>query len=554
MYFTLEKNAMSVTRTLRLALLAVLFFLPAQADAHFLWLVTSEDGGKLHLYFSEGAEPGEPELLRNARGATVHLLTAGGVPQKVDMDVGDDSLVAPLKSGEARNALFVLRHDYGVISRGESTFLLRYYAKTGPALGSPAWKIDARKHIEFDIQPEANENDIRLTVTWNGKPVAGSEVLIAGPGVDLKANSDKDGVVTFKKGKPGLYSVRARHIEEKEGEHAGKKYSSVRHYCTLAVKVPGKEDSKTTEPGDAGAKRFPDLPKGLTSFGAAIADGHLYVYGGHMGRAHSYYVEGQSDKLQRLNLKDPAGWEVVASGPPLQGLAMVSHAGKVYRVGGFTAKNKQGEPKDIWSQDDVASFDPQTKTWTALPSLPEPRSSHDAAVIGSKLYVAGGWTLQGDQQSTWLETAWVMDLAAKEPKWTALPKPPFLRRALALAAFQDKLYVIGGMQQKGGPITRVDVYDPATGKWSEGPALAGEAFEGFGCSAFAVDGRLFVSTNKGNLQELSQDGKSWKSVQKLTRARFFHRMLPLGEQSLLSVGGANMGEGKFLEVDVFDVK
>ncbi|MFQ5731482.1 MAG: hypothetical protein ACE5KM_05970 [Planctomycetaceae bacterium] len=101
------------------------------------------------------------------------------------------------------------------------------------------------------------------------------------------------------------------------------------------------------------------------------------------------------------------------------------------------------------------------------------------------------------------------------------------------------------MRQRGGPTTRVDTFDPATKKWSQGPNLQGEAFEGFGYSAFAVEGRHYVSTNQGNLQRLSDDGKTWKTVRKLQRGCFFHRMLPLGSNRLLFVGGASMAVGKF---------
>lgn len=272
-----------------------------------------------------------------------------------------------------------------------------------------------------------------------------------------------------------------------------------------------------------------------------------------MGRAHSYSIKGQSNVLRRLKLKGKRKWEVVSTGPRMQGLAMVAYGGKLYRVGGFTAKNKAGEKRNLWSQTAASCFDPKTKKWLAMASLPEPRSSHDAALIGSKLYVAGGWSLQGKTKSQWHKTAWVLDLAGKSPVWKPLPKPPFQRRALALAAHGEKLYVIGGMQQHGGPTTRVDLYDPTTKKWAQGPSLQGEAFEGFGCSAFAVNGRLYVSTNRGNLQQLAKDGKSWKIVRKLERVRFFHRMLPLSRNRLLFVGGASMSVGKFAEIDVVEV-
>jgi N-acetylneuraminic acid mutarotase len=245
----------------------------------------------------------------------------------------------------------------------------------------------------------------------------------------------------------------------------------------------------------------------------------------------------------------------VAQGPRLQGLALVAHDGKLYRIGGFTAKNPPGEDHDLWSQNDFASFDPATGQWTDLPSLPEPRSSHDAAVIGDIVYVVGGWSMQGPDNTTWHTTAWNCDLSAETKEWTPLPQPPFQRRALSLAAHNGKLYCLGGMQEEGGPTRAVAVYDPESKTWRDGPKLLGEKpINGFGSSSFAVRGKLYVSTLDGSLQKLSDDGQSWEKAGQLERARFFHRMLPLGDSQFVFVGGANMGIGKFEEVEVLDVE
>src|SRR5690606_23258460 len=191
---------------------------------------------------------------------------------------------------------------------------------------------------------------------------------------------------------------------------------------------------------------------------------------------------------------------------------------------------------------------------TELPPLPEPRSSFDAAVLGDAIYVVGGWSMQGTQENQWHETAWKLDLSGSTPQWQPLPSPPFQRRALALASHDDKLYAIGGMGAEGGPSRQVDVFDPESGKWSSGPELPGEdRMAGFGASAFATGGRLYVSTIDGVLQRLSQDGPQWEIVGKTPTARFFHRMLPLDDSHLLVVGGANMGIGKFDEVEVLSV-
>jgi hypothetical protein len=258
----------------------------------------------------------------------------------------------------------------------------------------------------------------------------------------------------------------------------------------------------------------------------------------------------QSNDLWRLRLAgEKRAWTKMSSGPRLQGLALVAFDKYLYRLGGFTARNKKGDEHDLWSQSGVARFDPVAKTWTKMPPLPEPRSSFDAAVVGDAIYVAGGWQMQGDGESVWHKTAYRLNLKG-EPKWETLPEPPFQRRALALAAHGGRLYAIGGMQQKGGPTTRVDIFDPQAKKWSQGPALRGEPLTGFGSSSFATGGRLYVSAVDGSLQRLSKDGRSWESLKGLKTGRFFHRMLPLDERRLLVVGGANMSIGKVVETKV----
>ena len=319
----------------------------------------------------------------------------------------------------------------------------------------------------------------------------------------------------------------------------------------LAITVGGISED-TSQPTNQPVN-YPPIPEKVTSFGAAVLDGHLYIYGGHTGRPHSYDKDAQGNTLRRLNLQNPKAWEALVEGPGLQGLAMVACQGKLYRIGGFAAKNEKGGDQDLWSQADVACYDPKANQWTDLSPLPEPRSSFDAAVLNNQIYAIGGWKLAGGAEEHWHTTAYSIDVSTQNPRWQKLPTPPFQRRALAVAAYDGKIYVIGGMQSEGGPTTRVDVFDPETQKWSVGPSLLGEPMDGFGPSAFATGDCLYVSTYSGKLQRLDQNGKQWESVTKLERARFFHRMLPLSETRLISVGGASMESGKFDEVDVIDV-
>ncbi len=536
------------------AVLGLLSALPGTSQAHFIWLSIGDDGN-LHVHFSESAAPDDPDLLKYAENAEVWSVTADGKFSSVKVKRGEESLVGKLKRTQSE-AVFGARKDFGVMTRGDSTFLLRYYAKTGPSIDASAWQANTRKKLALDLVPSREADKIQVTAFWQGKPAKDVEVTVARPGADdIKKQTDKQGQITFAFGKPGMYELRARMVEDKSGKHQEKAYDEIRHYSTLALRL-----GQSTEANDESVavaktmKPFAAIPEEITSFGAAINKGVLYTYGGHTGAAHSYSKQEQGNVLMALKLDGKSKWEELIEGPHLQGLTLLSCGDQLCRIGGFTAKNDEGEDHDLWSQNSVEMYDPQSNAWRKMPSLPEPRSSFDAAVLGNHIYVIGGWAMSGEGDKVWHKTAWSLDFTSQKNQWEALPAPPFQRRALAVAVHGGKVYAIGGMKSEGGPTTRVDVYDPKTETWLQIDNLHGKSMTGFGCSSFATGGKLFVSTFDGSLQQLSSDGKSWKVVAKTPTARFFHRMLPLDESQLLMVGGANMEIGKFDEIEVIETK
>jgi N-acetylneuraminic acid mutarotase len=510
------------------------------AHAHFPWLVLTpeERPTQAAVYFGESAAPDDPELLDKVAHADVYLLAGRrSEPRQLELTKSDDALVADL--GDAAQATAAaLNLEYGVITRGGAPFLLKYYAKAYPSALTGTWRaLDRPEILPLEITPRFDAVQAVLRVTWEGKPAAGVEVNVGGPGLtdNITGVTDESGDFRCDLADSGLYSLRAKFVEQTAGELDQQSYSEVRHYSTLTIDYV--RPSVTTA-----AHSWPALPRGITSFGAAVAGDWLYVYGGHLGAAHSYSQDEQSNEFRRLNLAQPTEWESLPGGPRLTGLTMVAHGGKLYRIGGFAALNKAGEDDKLVSQADVARFDPQTMQWEELPSLPAGRSSVDAAVIGDTLYVVGGWNLQAGSDPQWHDSALSMNLAADTREWKAIAPPGFQRRAISVAAWDGKLYVIGGMQPEGGSTTRVAVYDPARDAWSEGPQLRGGSMDGFGTAAFATADRLTVTTMSGSIQELSADG-TWNYAGQLAQPRFFHRMLPW-RSDLVLVGGADMSVGK----------
>jgi len=551
-----------------LAVAGATLLVPSQGSAHFLWLNSDAPGGKPEavLIFGESAADEAyhlPEALadteiwcRLPEGQRVELKTS-----KVENDdrIG---LVAPLPDAKTPKVLEATRR-YGIY--GE--FLLTYYAKhilassndelstAGP---SPGLQFDI---VPKAVTPTANDDELELTLLWEGKPKADAEVNVSvgDDGEPTKLKSDASGKVIFKPLASGLVSVLANFYDTtKSGELNGKKYTSAAQYATLTFPWQKPSATKTSAAKSVlpakSQSGIPPLPEPVSSFGAAVAGDYLYVYSGHTGTEHDHSAANLSQHFRRVSLEGGHQWEVLPMQTPLQGLALVAHGGRLYRVGGMNARNRAtDDDEDLHSTTEFAAYDPATKQWTPLTPLPAPRSSHNAVVIGDKLYVTGGWTLAGSRDGKWLDNSLVYDFADPSTGWQTLPKQDFQRRALAAGEWHGKLVALGGMNQNAKVSRRVDFFDPAAGKWSKGPDLPGTGMSGFGVSAWSLGDNLYVSGFNGRVFKLAADGSKWEEVAKLAQPRFFHQLVPAAKKdALLVVGGASR-DGHLADVELVDV-
>lgn len=314
-------------------------------------------------------------------------------------------------------------------------------------------------------------------------------------------------------------------------------------FMAIAISFPAAQEVETMpdKPATPTQAGVTVMPQGFTSFGAAELGGYLYIIGGHTTRAHRYDKEGFNRNFYRLNLHDRTSWEILPGGVALQSVALVSAGGKLVRIGGMTALNAPGEPENLKSTNAVAAFDPLTNTWSDLPALPEVRSSHDAVAVGSRVYVFGGWQLDGANEDTpWHETGLVIDLDAETPAWQTL-KQPFTKRALALAETGGSIYAIGGMTQQGTS-SSVHVFNIEEQTWSEGPALPGQSrLGGFGCSAFSHNGRVHATNFDGEFFSIAEGEDAWRREGTLTFPRFFHRLIHVGNGEFAAIAGSARG-------------
>lgn len=295
----------------------------------------------------------------------------------------------------------------------------------------------------------------------------------------------------------------------------------------------------------------PLLPTAVDSFGAAVHDGWLYVYGGHQGNREDQTPANLARLFVRCHPQKNQQWDELPADGQLQNLALVSCGKFLYRIGGL-ASDESAAGEFLQSVSDCACFDPDGLQWTQLPALPAPRSAHDAIAVDGKIYVIGGLQEKGGKAIDWHDSALVFDTTTgADARWESLPTPSFRLRNLAVAAWQNCIWAIGGQDDEGVASQTVYCFDPQRGYWSEGPELPmrTEGLQGFGAAAWGLDSGLYVSGADGVLYRLMNVYGKWERVAQLRVPRFCHRLLPDGETALLAVAGYSIAFGQTASVE-----
>jgi uncharacterized GH25 family protein len=208
------------------------------APAHFVWIVPDQ-GGAL-VIFSDNLQPDAKVPVTKIAATEVFALGEDGKATALKAVEGKDAyrVEAP-----GKGVVLVGVCRYGVVQKGKAEpFLLVYCAKAlvgaRPRARMTAF-LQPTDRLPLDIVLIATKEiggEPRARLHWQGKPLAGAEVVVLPPGYDkpLEGKTDKDGTFALARPKEaGLYAIRARHVEAQGGEQGGKKYKEVRYYSTL---------------------------------------------------------------------------------------------------------------------------------------------------------------------------------------------------------------------------------------------------------------------------------------------------------------------------------
>jgi N-acetylneuraminic acid mutarotase len=188
-------------------------------------------------------------------------------------------------------------------------------------------------------------------------------------------------------------------------------------------------------------------PLERTEVAAARVGRFVYVVGGFESSTAATTAAVEHYDLERDRWRRMRDMPVALNHP-----TAVAYDGRVYVHGGYESATGLGQPTTT-----LLRYDPRRDRWRRLASSGAPRAAHAAAVIGDRLYVAGGANESGSLRS--LEV-----YSFRADRWRRGPRfPGSARNHTAGVASGGRFYVLAG--RDAGNLAAAERYDPRRRSW-----------------------------------------------------------------------------------------
>lgn len=195
------------------------------------------------------------------------------------------------------------------------------------------------------------------------------------------------------------------------------------------------------------------IPTAREGYGAAAVDGTIYYIAGyHAGDTaiNEAYDTATNTWSFKASLPDDPRSETVA----------VTDGVYVYLIGGRPVSLVGN---DLWR------YDPRSNSWTSLRPMPTARATEHVAVFhNGRVFVIGGRTFDAPGGGA-ISSVEIYDVVSDN--WTAGSPLPEPRADFGAVILNDKIYVIGGIDDAGTVQNTVFIYDIATNAWSSGSPM-----------------------------------------------------------------------------------
>lgn len=250
----------------------------------------------------------------------------------------------------------------------------------------------------------------------------------------------------------------------------------------LGIEQPPLPDLCEFEPGDLyeppgrpgpGHWRFEhDSPTPSPEPGATTIGRYVYIVGGQerSGTVASVY---RFDPVTGEYRQEPDA--PVAIDHPV----VATHDGELILASGYI--NGSDATNRAWS------YSPETKQWQELPPMHVKRGAAAGAVVGERLYVAGGITAFGNENQP-IHLLEIYDF--DEGRWQRGPDMPTARHHFGVGVVGGNLYFAGGREPASEALDAFEEFEPSANRWRRLPPIPTETGSP---GVTAIDGQIVVT-------------------------------------------------------------
>jgi hypothetical protein len=242
-----------------------------------------------------------------------------------------------------------------------------------------------------------------------------------------------------------------------------------------------------------------------------------------------YLIGGRGIKpVEKFDPLDSELWEKMAPTPiEMHHFQAITFENEIYIIGAFTGGYPHETPiSAIWI------FNPKKNEWRNGGEIPTDRQRGGAGafVRNKKIYLVNGIT-----DGHWAgHVSWFDVYDPKTKKWEKLPDSPHARDHFQTAVVGDKLYIAGGRRSSAKTdevlqltVGEVDVFDFKTKTWATLPESLNIPTKRAGCTAIAFNERVLIIGGESISQEMAHNEceafntktQRWETLQPLKTGR-----------------------------------
>ena len=184
-------------------------------------------------------------------------------------------------------------------------------------------------------------------------------------------------------------------------------------------------------------EKVAQMPAPLSETVAAVINGKIHLAGGRSPKGNENSQWQHSTDVNWHWVFDPITYQFTQAAPlpsARNSAATVQFNDRWIVLGGRTVGGA--------NLAEVLEYLPTQDIWVTLPSMPEGRAGHAAAIVKDKIQVFGGEHSEGVYSA-------VFEFDSKDNQWTTLGHWPNARHGLGAVNLEGKIWLIGGASDTG---------------------------------------------------------------------------------------------------------